>query len=83
MIPSSVKITGANRNTINFTTTTPGQFLISVVKLDGSVVASFMVDRDVAGAGSVDWNSENVPNGAYMLSVKHNGKSSGKMISLK
>ena len=83
VIPSSVKITGASRNTINFTTTTPGQFLISVVKLDGSVVASFMVDRDVAGAGSVDWNSENVPNGAYMLSVKHNGKSSGKMISLK
>ena len=83
VIPSSVKITGASRNTINFTTTTPGQFLISVVKLDGSVVASFMVDRDVAGAGSVDWNSENVPNGAYMLSVKHNGKSSGKMITLK
>lgn len=83
VVPSSVKITGANRNTINFITTAPGRFLVSVVKLDGSVVASFMVDRDVAGAGTINWNSENVPNGAYMLSVRHNGESSGKMIALK
>lgn len=81
--PSNVKITGANRNSINFTTTTPGRFQVSVLKLDGTVVSSFSVDRDVAGAASLHWNSESVPNGAYMLSIKHNGKVSGKMISLK
>lgn len=81
--PSNVKIIGANRNSINFTTTTPGRFQVSVLKLDGTVVSSFSVDRDVAGAASLNWNSESVPNGAYMLSIKHNGKVSGKMISLK
>lgn len=81
--PSNVKITGANRKSINFTTTTAGHFQVSVMKLDGTVVSSFSVDKDVAGAESINWNSANVPNGAYMLSIKHNGKVSGKMISLK
>lgn len=81
--PSNVKITGANRKSINFTTTTAGHFQVSVMKLDGTVVSSFSVDKDVAGAESINWNSANVPNGAYMLAIKHNGKVSGKMISLK
>jgi hypothetical protein len=78
-----MKFIGANRDEINFVSTTAGDFDISIMKPDGSTVRSFTVTRSVSGSGTVNWNSSGVPNGMYIISVRHNGKTSGKVVILK
>lgn len=78
----SINIIGANRNTINFSASSSGHFIISISKMDGTKVSSFSVNKNIPGYESLNWNSTAIPNGVYILSVSHNGKVSGKIISL-
>ena len=76
------KILNVTRSEIDFTVTNPGLYKISIMKLDGSVVSSFAVNQFAVGAVSVGWNGANVPKGAYVLSIKNNGKTYSKIFSL-
>ena len=76
------KILNVTRSEIDFTVTNPGLYKISIMKLDGSVVSSFAVNQFAVGTASVKWNGANVPKGAYILSIRNNGKTNSKIFSL-
>lgn len=82
MARPDAKIMNVTRNEINFTVMNPGVYKISIMKLDGSVISSFAVDQFAVGAVSVGWNGANVPKGAYVLSIKNDGKTYSKIFSL-
>ena len=77
-----INIIEANRNTINFNAPTSGLFTISILKTNGAKVYSFSVNKHNPGYESLNWNSTAIPNGVYLLSISHNGKVNGKIISL-
>ena len=76
------KILNVTRSEIDFTVTNPGLYKISIMKLDGSLISSFAVNQFAVGTASVKWNGANVPKGAYILSIRNNGKTSSKIFSL-
>ena len=82
-VASNVKIMNVSRDEIGFAVTKPGRYNVSVMKTNGSVVASFAVDRSMPGAESVRWSAEGIPNGTYILAIKHEGKVSSKLFVLK
>lgn len=76
------KILNVTRSEIDFTVTNPGLYKISIMKLNGSVISSFAVNQFAVGTASVKWNGANVPKGAYILSIRNNGKTNSKIFSL-
>lgn len=49
----------------------------------GVVVSSVLVSHAMVGYNRVSWNSSNVPDGRYVISVEHNGFKNGKSVFLK
>lgn len=78
----AVKIMNVSREEVGFTVSKPGLYNFVIMKMDGSVVSSFQANRGMPGTESVKWNTRNIPNGLYILSIRHEGKNYSKVFSL-
>jgi C-terminal processing protease CtpA/Prc len=56
---------------------------LTVTNSGGVVVSSVLVSHAMVGYNRVSWNSSNVPDGRYVISVEHNGFKNGKSVFLK
>ena len=56
---------------------------LTVTNSGGVVVSSVLVSHAMVGYNRVSWNSSNVPDGHYVISVEHNGFKNGKSVFLK
>lgn len=81
--PSAAVIKGLSRSEIGIELSSPGNVEISIVNTKGVVVAKIAKDWLLPGAQHIKWNSENVPNGRYVVTIKQNGIFSGKSFVLK
>ena len=80
-VPATLK--GINRSTVAVELQSQGDVEVSVVDIHGSVVAKFAENNLKPGVHQIHWNSANVPNGFYVVSVKQNGMVSAKNVILK
>lgn len=72
-----------DRNTIEFELKSAGPTTISVIDADGALVAKLNEKSAQIGFNSLNWNSESVPNGRYMVTIEHKGSTTGKYVILK
>ena len=80
-VPATLK--GINRSTVAVELQSQGNVEVSVVDIHGSVVAKIAENNLKPGVHQIHWNSANVPNGFYVVSVKQNGMVSAKNVILK
>lgn len=80
---SAANIVGFTRNTISVKMESEGFVEVSVIKLNGGLVAKISKNFATAGIHEIPWNSSNISNGRYAIIVKHNGTVSGKTLELK
>lgn len=78
-----IKVKGVNRNSISFELQSAGTAVVTVTNSGGVVVSSVLVSHAMVGYNRVSWNSSNVPDGRYVISVEHNGFKNGKSVFLK
>lgn len=82
-MPTSASIRGLDRSAITVELKSAGNAKISVVNVNGAVVASFTQENLMPGVHQIKWNSNIVPNGLYIVKVMHNGMVSSKSVILK
>ena len=80
-VPAALK--GINRTTVGVELQSQGDVEVSIVDINGSVVAKVAEKNLQPGVHQLNWNSANVPNGFYVVSVKQNGMVSAKNVILK
>ena len=78
----SVKIKGLTRSAIGFELKSAGKAIVSILNTDGVIVTRFICENALLGYNTVNWNSENVPNGRYTVTIEHNGTIVGKNVVL-
>ena len=79
----TTKVLGLNRNNVHFEAAEAGSYEIAVLKVSGEKIASMTVRDAHAGSNIVAWNSEKVTPGIYLVSIKHNGSTSGMKVYLR
>lgn len=78
----SAKIKGLTRTAIGFELKSAGKAVVSILNTDGVIVARFICENALLGYNTLNWNSENVPNGRYTVTIEHNGTIVGKNVVL-
>lgn len=68
--PAGAQLTTFNRNTIGFNANEAGDYKVLVMSINGKIVASFNT-KAMAGDNSINWNSESVARGRYIVTIKH------------
>lgn len=81
--PAPAALKGINRTTVAVELQSQGDVEVSIVDINGSVVAKVAEKNLQPGVHQLNWNSANVPNGFYVVSVKQNGMVSAKNVILK
>lgn len=79
----ALKITALSRTNLDVELSTAGDVEVSVVNTKGAIVAKIKQGNLGAGIHSLNWNSANVPNGLYIVTVKQNGTRTAAKIFLK
>lgn len=79
---SSAEIKGFSRTAIGYELKSAGKAIVSILNTDGVIVTRFICENALLGYNTVNWNSENVPNGRYTVTIEHNGIVSGKSVIL-
>lgn len=79
----ALKITALSRTNLDVELSTTGDVEVSVVNTKGAIVAKIKQENLGAGIHSLNWNSANVPNGLYIVTVKQNGTRTAAKIFLK
>lgn len=82
-MPVSATIRGLDRSNITVELQTAGNAKISVMNVNGAVVANIAQENLMPGVHQVKWNSGIVPNGVYIVKVVHNGMVNSKRVILK
>lgn len=80
---SGAVLKGLTRTTVGFELKSAGRVVVSITDADGSVVSKIVNENACVGYNSLNWNSENVPSGRYMVSIEHDSSVSGKYVMLK
>ena len=80
---AAAEIKGINRNAVSIELKSAGNANISIMNIDGVVVAKISKENLQQGVYNIKWNSESIPNGRYIVAVKHNGLFSAKNVILK
>lgn len=80
-MPAELK--GFDHSAVTFETKSVGKAVVSILNVNGSVVARVETAYLMPGIHHVEWNSGAVPNGRYLVTIEHNGKISGKNVILK
>lgn len=81
--PSSATLKSVTRASISFDLKSAGKTVISILNADGAVVAKLFKENATVGYNSLNWTSENIPDGRYMVTIEHDGLISGKYVLLK
>ena len=81
--PVAASIRGLDRSVISVELKTAGNAKISVMNVNGAVVAKIAEENLQAGIHNLKWNSGIVPNGLYVVTVEHNGMINSKRVLLK
>ena len=78
-----VAIHEISRKALSYSVKTPGKTTVSIINADGKTVKQFVNEKSTAGANSISLNMEDAPNGAYVVSVEHNGSLTAKNVVLR
>ena len=81
--PAAAEVKGFNHSTVAFEVKSAGIATVTVSDLNGAVVAKVTTDYLQPGTHRVEWHSGIVPNGRYVVTIEHNGVTSGKNVILK
>ena len=81
--PLAPAIKGLNRSTVAVELKTSGNVKVSIVNINGSVVANIAQENLQSGIHQLKWNSGAVPNGRYVVKVEQNGMVNAKNVILK
>ncbi len=79
----NTKVLGLNRSNVHFEAAEAGSYEISVMKVSGEKITSMTVRDAHVGSNTVAWNSEKATPGIYLVSIKHNGSTSGMKVYLR
>ena len=82
-MPTSAAIRGLDRSAITIELESAGDAKISVMNVNGAVVANIAQENLMPGVHQIKWNSGIVPNGLYIVRIVHNGLISSKSVILK
>ena len=81
--PVAAEVKGFDRSAVTFELKSAGNAVVSIVNINGAVVAKVSKENLQPGVHSVEWHSGIVPNGRYVVTIEHNGVTSGKNVILK
>ena len=81
--PLAPSIKGLNRSTVAVELKTSGNVKVSIVNINGSVIANIAQENLQSGIHQLKWNSGKVPNGRYVVKIEQNGMVNAKNVILK
>ena len=81
--PLAPAIKGLSRSAVAVELKSAGDVKVSIVGVNGAVIANIAEKGLLAGAHQLKWNSESVPNGRYVVKVEQNGMVNAKNVILK
>ena len=81
--PVAAEVKGFDRSAVTFELKSAGNAVVSIVNINGAVVAKVSKENLQPGVHSVEWHSGIVPSGRYVVTIEHNGVTSGKNVILK
>ena len=81
--PVAAELKGFDHSSVSFELKSAGNAVVSIVNINGAVVAKVSKENLQPGVHSVEWHSGIVPNGRYVVTIEHNGVTSGKNVILK
>lgn len=81
--PLAPAIKGLNRSAVAVELKSEGDVKVSIVNVNGSVVANIARENLQAGVHQIKWNAGMVPNGRYVVKIEQNGMVSAKNVILK
>ena len=82
-MPTSAAVRGLDRSAITIELESAGDAKISVMNVNGAVVANIAQENLMPGVHQIKWNSGIVPNGLYIVRIVHNGLINSKSVILK
>lgn len=80
---ATTDVRGFDHSTVSFELKSAGNAVITIANVNGAVVSRISKENLEPGAHSVEWHSGVLPNGLYIVTVKHNGTVSSKGFVLK
>lgn len=80
---AKAEVMGFNHTTVSFELKSAGPADITIANAKGAVVSRISKEYLNPGVHSVEWHSGILPNGLYIVTIKHNGSVSSKTFALK
>jgi len=80
---ATTDVRGFDHSTVSFELKSAGNAVITIANVNGAVVSRISKENLEPGAHSVEWHSGVLPNGLYIVTIKHNGTVSSKGFVLK
>lgn len=80
---ATTEVRGLNHTTVSFELKSAGVADITIANAKGAVVSRISKEYLNPGVHSAEWHSGVLPNGLYIVTVKHNGTVSSKTFALK
>ena len=81
--PLAPAVKGLNRNAVAVELKSAGDVKVSIVGVNGAVIANIAEKNLQAGVHQIKWNAGMVPNGRYIVKVEQNGMVNAKNVILK
>ncbi len=81
--PLAPAVKGLNRNVVAVELKSAGDVKVSIVGVNGAVVAGVSEKNLQAGVHQIKWNAGMVPSGRYVVKVEQNGMVNAKSVILK
>ena len=81
--PLAPAVKGLNRNAVAVELKSAGDVKVSIVGVNGAVVANVAEKNLQAGVHQIKWNAGMAPNGRYIVKVEQNGMVNAKNVILK
>ena len=81
--PAAPAIKGLSRTAVAVELKSAGSVNVSIVNVNGAVIASIAQENLQAGAHQLQWNAAMVPSGRYVVKIEQNGMVNAKNVILK
>jgi hypothetical protein len=81
--PLAPAVKGLNRNVVAVELKSAGDVKVSVVGVNGAVIASIAEKNLQPGVQQIKWNAGMVPSGRYIVKIEQNGMVNAKNVILK
>ena len=83
LAPLAPVIKGLSRSAVAVELKSAGDVKVSIVGVNGAVIANIAEKGLLAGAHQIKWNAGMVPSGRYVVKVEQNGMVNAKNVILK